>query len=407
MYILIEAFRSAWHNLLAHRLRSFLTTLGIVIGTASVVTVVALMQGFSDSIKSQFADLGGGALTISAQNDFDNFRTGNIRHLKLSDIDLVRFGVEGIAHVAPTMSIGSLGTVRYRGRSTNPSIFATTAEYVHVERKFPRVGRFLVDGDDKGRRRVAVLGSRLAEDLKMPANPVGEFIQLGNEWVKVIGVMEKRGEIFGMSQDNYAIIPFNLGHAMHGREREPVFEISFTVASLDSVDRVRERVERVLRAAHRLRPSQEDDFKVAAADQLLKQFDQIASMATLVLGGVVGISMLVGGIGIMTVMLVSVTERTREIGILKAIGATRRDILIQFLMEAGLLSLFGGVVGIALGVGLAKVVALMIPNFPPATVPVWVALGAALFCALVGVVFGIMPASKAANLDPIEALRYE
>ncbi|QNM98339.1 ABC transporter permease [Chitinimonas koreensis] len=407
MYLLIESLRAAWLNLLAHRLRSFLTTLGIMIGTASVVAVVALMQGFGDSIKAQFADLGGTALTLKPLNNFDNFNSGNINLLKLSDVDLLRYRVEGVKHVAPVMQVSYGGMVRFRGRSATPQVYAVSADYVWVERRFPEAGRFLVDGDDQGHRRVAVIGPKLRDDLRLPDNPVGSYIQVGSEWFKVVGMMEKRGEIFGMSQDNYLIVPFDVGRALQGQNRRLMFEVHFTVNDMKDIDAVKERVNRAVRAAHRIRPGKEDDFEVESADQLAKQFGQITGMATLVLGGIVGISLLVGGIGIMTVMLVSVTERTREIGILKALGATRRDILVQFLLEAGMLSLLGGVIGIGIGVLLGHGIAALIPNFPPASVPFWVALGAALFCALVGVVFGIMPASKAANLDPIEALRYE
>lgn len=407
MYFLIEALRSAWLNLAAHRLRSFLTTLGILIGTASVVAVVALMSGFADSIKSQFAEMGGTALTLKAYNDRDNWVTGNINTLKLSDLDVLRYKVEGVSHVAPVMGVSYGGTVRYRGRNSAPAVYATTTDYVHVEHRMPQLGRFLVEGDDQARRRVAVIGPKLRDDLKMPDNPVGEYIQVGSEWFKVIGMMEKRGEIFGFSQDDYLIVPFDVGRALEGNTRRLAFEVHFTVNGIDQIDTVKQRVNRAIRAAHKIQPHKNDDFEVNAADQLAKQFGEITGMATLVLGGIVGISLLVGGIGIMTVMLVSVTERTREIGILKALGATRRDILVQFLLEAGMLSLLGGVVGIVLGVLLGHAVAAMIPNFPPANVPIWVALGAALFCAVVGVLFGIMPASKAANLDPIEALRYE
>ncbi|HEY9103392.1 ABC transporter permease [Chitinimonas sp.] len=407
MYLLIESLRAAWLNLIAHRLRSFLTTLGIMIGTASVVAVVALMQGFSDSIKAQFADLGGTALTLKASNNFDNFNSGNINRLQLTDLDLLRYRVEGISHVAPVMQVAYGGAVRYKGKSSSPQVFATSADYTFVEHRFPEVGRFIVEGDDQGRRRVAVIGPKLRDDLKLPQNPVGEFIQVGTEWFKIIGMMEKRGEIFGLSQDNYLIMPFDVGRAVQGQNRRLMYEAHFTVSAMDEVDQVKERVNRAIRSAHKIRAGKDDDFEVESADQLAKQFGQITGMATLVLGGIVGISLLVGGIGIMTVMLVSVTERTREIGILKALGATRQDILVQFLLEAGMLSLLGGLIGIAIGVLLGHGIAALIPNFPPASVPFWVALGAAFFCALVGVVFGIMPASKAANLDPIEALRYE
>jgi len=203
------------------------------------------------------------------------------------------------------------------------------------------------------------------------------------------------------------VIPFEVGRAVQGNDKKPFMSVSFTVPDLTQVEAVRERATRAIRASHRIKSAEDDDFSIKAADSFVKQFEQVTGTATAVLGGIVGISLLVGGIGIMNIMLVSVTERTREIGILKALGATRRDILVQFLLEAGLLALLGGIIGIVLGYAVGAGVASLIPNFPPASVPVWVIIAAAGFSAMVGVVFGIMPASKAAGLDPIEALRYE
>ena len=406
MQAYLEAFRAALASLTAHRMRSFLTTLGILIGTASVIAVVSLVQGLSESIKGQFADIGGTTLSVEAINDNDNFRTGKINTLTAQDIDALRRRVPGVGEVAPILVVPA-AQASWRGRTSNPQVLGTTSEFQQVRARYPQVGRFLVPADDAGRRHVAVIGAKLREDLHLPKDPVGQYIKLGGDWFKVVGMMEPKGEVFGFSQDDYAAIPFDVARAMTGNANEPMISASFTAQRMEELDAVRERARRALRASRGLKPGEDDDFKVQAADSFKQQFEKITGTATAVLGGIVGISLLVGGIGIMNIMLVSVTERTREIGILKALGATRRDILVQFLLEAALLALAGGVIGIVLGYATGAGIAMLIPNFPPASVPLWVVLVAAGFSALVGVVFGLMPASKAAGLDPIEALRYE
>ena len=406
MNMLLEAFRAALTSLNAHRMRSFLTTLGILIGTASVIAVVSLVQGLSASIKSQFEDLGSSTMNLEPRNDTENFRTGRLNQITFEDVDVLRYRVDGVGQVAPMLHVQAAGAT-YQGHSAMPQILATTAEYQAVRGAYTEHGRFLVPSDDRGGRRVAVIGTELRDDLEMPENPVGEYFQVGAEWFKVVGVMEEQGEIFGFSQDNYALIPFGVGRSLMGNSTRPNIVVSFTADDLDEVDAVQERVRRAIRVSRDLEPGDEDDFTVTAAEAFLEEFDKVMAMATAVVGGIVGISLLVGGIGIMNIMLVSVTERTREIGILKALGATRSDILVQFLLEAGLLALLGGVTGIVLGFLAGSGIAALIPGFPPAQVPLWVVLAAAGFSAMVGVVFGIMPASKAAGLDPIDALRYE
>jgi putative ABC transport system permease protein len=256
-------------------------------------------------------------------------------------------------------------------------------------------------------RRVAVLGEQMRKDLKLPEDPTGEFVQVGREWFKVVGVMEARGEVFGQSQDNFLLMPYQTALAVTGVIAEPDLWISFSVRAPDNVENVRQLVAALLRRLHGIGEDDEDDFVVEGSDSLADTFEQISRTVTAVVAGIVGISLLVGGIGIMNIMLVSVTERTREIGIAKALGAPRHFILLQFLIEAVVLATLGGIIGLALGFLLAYGVASLIPNFPSPDVPWWAVVSACLFSALVGVIFGFLPASKAARLAPIDALRYE
>ena len=236
---------------------------------------------------------------------------------------------------------------------------------------------------------------------------MGEFIQVNGEWLRIIGLPEPKGEILGQQLDNRVMIPYSTMASMLGNQRSPDIQIQLTVADLNEMDTVVRLIARLLRNAHDLQPAEPDDFRIQTAEQVRATFDTIIDTMTIAMGGIVGISLLVGGIGIMNIMLVSVTERTREIGICKAIGATRQHILLQFLIEALFLCLLGGLAGLVAGYGIGAVAASFIPGFPAAHTPVWAIALALGFSLAVGMIFGILPAVKAANLDPISALRYE
>jgi len=408
-YAVQECVRSALSSIRAHGLRSFLTMLGIVIGVASVICVIALVQGLSQSISQQFQGLGGSTLTLRSYTPLEDQMRGKRNRLRTTDLTELQYRIDGISNITPIVFAGQgIGSqVRYAGNTASGQMFGTTSHYQDVQQIFPKSGRFLTDSDDASRRRVVVIGEQMRRDLKLPVNPAGQFVQIGNEWFKVVGVLEPRGEMFGMSQDNYLLMPYQTALAVNGVITRPDLWITFSVNDPELLDSIRQQVAMMMRRLHQLQPTQPDDFVVEASDMLAKTFKQISTTITLVVAGIVSISLLVGGVGIMNIMLVSVTERTREIGIAKALGAPRRYVLMQFLIEAMVLAVIGGLIGIVLGFALSFGIANAIPNFPSPAVPWWAVLGACAFSGLIGMVFGILPASKAANLAPIDALRYE
>ena len=406
MYVFIEALRSALRAIRAHRMRSFLTSLGVIIGVASVIAVVSLIQGMSQSISKQFEGLGSNSITIKAKNEFKDVLRGKTNYLRFEDVDQLRAHVEGIRDLCPVFAPEG-SAVRFGNTEAFAQVIATTPSYQEVHQRYVQSGRFLSEADETNARRVAVIGEKLIEELHLKGEPIGQFVAYGGEWFKIVGVMEKRGELFGMSQDNYLIIPFKTGRSMIGIDRKPNMRINVSSDSATAADDLKRRITTTLRGSHRIKPTDKDDFELESSDQLSKSFSAITNTVTLVMAGIVGIALLVGGIGIMNIMLVSVTERTREIGICKAIGARSRDIMLQFLIEAAILAVFGGIVGVIAGYGIGAGIAALIPDFPGVFVPWWAIAVSLLFSGGVGVVFGVFPASKAAKLDPIEALRYE
>jgi putative ABC transport system permease protein len=400
-----EGARAALASIRAHGFRSFLTTLGIVIGVASVIAMISIIQGLSAMIGEQFAGLGANGVTVQAVTTYEAYLAGRLARLTEDDYNLIRYRVDGLESITPIMQ--TQGQVRSGSKTTPTQVIGSTYAYQEVGQYYTTRGRFISDSDNETRRRVAVIGEQLRADLSLPENPLGEYIQFNGEWLRVTGLLEEKGEIFGQSQDNLLIIPFNTLASLQGNQRQRDLFIRLTIRDLSELDTVSASIGRLLRNSHNLGKDDEDDFRVQSAQQLQETVEGILNTVTVVMSGIVSISLLVGGIGIMNIMLVSVTERTRELGICKAIGAKRHHILLQFLLEALVLCLFGGLIGLVFGYAIGAMAASFIPGFPPAYTPWWAVALALGFSGAVGVVFGILPAAKAANLDPIASLRYE
>ena len=406
--LLREGLRSAVESIRAQGFRSALTVLGIGVGVAAVVAVVSLVEGLERSVAAQFEGLGGNSLTISPFTPPAAGPAASDPRLTPDDVARIAARVDGIASMTPIAqaALRPLVEVRYRSRTAFAPMRGTTHTYQDVYLAYPAAGRFLSVADDQRRRRVAVIGDETRTSLGLPRNPVGEYVEVGGEWIKVIGAMERKGDFLGLSQDDYLLVPYRAMQAMVG---DAPLDMVIQLVLKDGVDRdyAMERIARVLRRAHGLQRDDEDDFRIDSPDQIREAFAEIGDVMTAVAGGAVGVSLLVGGIGIMNIMLVSVAERTREIGIQKALGATRIYILTQFLTEALVLASLGGLLGLALGYGFAAAVASLVPGFDGVVVPVWAVALALVFSGAVGVAFGLLPAIRAAELRPVEALRHE
>ncbi len=404
--MILENIVIAIKGLWANKLRSILTLLGILIGVASVIAVVSIVQGFFLAVNVLFQDLGAGWVRITSFRPpgEEGEMLGRIRLTRADAEALVASGHE-IRDAVPVMF--GFQTVKKGERSVSTTVAGTIANYQDVVGFYAGHGRFFTAIDDRHHRRVCVLGWKVARDLELPEDPVGSRITLGGDEFTVVGLMEERGELIGLSFDDFVFVPYGTARSIFGEENEGNTFLEIAVRSSDRLDLAKGQIIDVLRRSHRLKPEQPDDFRIVAQEQIVGVVNRISGISTYVAAGVAGVALFVGGIGIMNIMLVSVTERTREIGVRKAVGARRVNILLQFLIEATVLTLVGGALGVLVGVGVGKAAASVIPNFPAAHVPVWaIAMGLGV-SAFVGIVFGVFPAARASRLDPIDALRYE
>jgi putative ABC transport system permease protein len=405
-----QAFLEALESLSGNKLRSGLTVLGIVIGVAAVIAMLAVGRGAEASITGSISGIGTNLLFVFRGDPGDNIR--NPKPLTTADADALRdqFAAPSIAAVAPALQGNA--TVSFAGEQVAPQLFGVTPEYFQVRNLNVAEGDMISDEHILGRASVVLLGPEVAENLFGHTDGVtGETVRIEGQPFRVIGVLEsKGGGAFG-SEDNQVLVPFTTAQTrLIRRGASDRVDIIFVQAvSGELVTQATEEIAQILRTRHRT-PVGEDDFTIFSQQDLLTTFQSITGILTIFLGGIAGISLLVGGIGIMNIMLVSVTERTREIGLRKALGARRRDILIQFLTESSLLSLIGGVIGILFGwlisFGVGQVAAASGTAFTPVVGMDAVAL-ATIFSAIVGLFFGIYPANRAAGLEPVEALRYE
>jgi len=392
----LEMVRLALSRLRSSRLRAALTMLGVIIGVASVVALVGVGRGTTSDITSRLNALGTNLLTVNATG-----RNCSSTTLTLDDADAIR-QLDGVAAVAPELETS--GNLAAGVTTTTTSVIGTTADYALVRAYDVWQGTFLTDAGVQGALRQVVLGATVATNLGLDATAVGTNVTIDGLPFEVVGILQPKGGSGFNDPDNEVLVPIGTvqKYFVGG---DAVRTIGVSVASADAIQPTRDAITSLLETRHRIAAGGTDDFSIFDQAQLLQTATSISGTLTLLLGGIASISLVVGGIGIMNIMLVSVRERTREIGIRKALGARARDILSQFLIEALTLSLLGGVIGIALGLSISALIGRIAGwgfIFDPSTVAM-----ATLFSLAVGVVFGVWPARLAARLDPIVALHYE
>lgn len=394
---IIETTQSALTSILANRMRSFLTVLGIVIGVTSVILLISMVTGLKTYITNQIQGLGANLLIVIPGRIGGARSPGGVQANRLvySDALNLRKSLVGSAEVSAAIQRNA--TLKFGNKNDKGvAIFGVEATYPKVVSIKLTQGRFFKESEQQSSKKVAVIGTTVKTNLFKEGKSIGQTIDVSGIKYTVIGILGPRGAIFGIDLDNSIYIPISAAQRQFGIDRLNTIYISANTS--DSVKAVQDRATALLK-----KRLSEDEFTVQTQEQTLSTISQITGVLTAALGGIAAISLIVGGIGIMNIMLVSVTERTREIGLKKAVGAKPRDIRNQFLIEAVTLSGLGGIIGIILGIGIS----LIIGRFFTTTVPLWSVALSFGFSMLVGVIFGVTPAIRAAKLDPITALRYE
>ncbi|MDQ3266913.1 MAG: ABC transporter permease [Myxococcota bacterium] len=401
---LFEGTRIALTSLTSNRLRTLLTTAGIAVGVATLLAIVGIIQGLDDAFAGQLASMGSNSLYVA------KFKMGggnqpearNRKDLTMKEVDAIRSQSTYAVGVAPTAM--SRTDVTSFGRTINMvNMFGVTEEYIDVSGYQLAGGRFITRNDDEGMKSVVVLGADLVDALFPGIEPVGQEVRLDNRTFRVIGTMARKGKMLDMNFDKSVFVPLKTLGGYYGNRRG--FMITVGIEDPKDMDAAQDQIVGILRRVRGTPPEKPDDFVVNRPEQMLELYKKLTQGLYAVITGIGLITLLVGGIGIMNIMLVSVRERTREIGVRRALGARKRTIVMQFLIEAAAVSAVGGVVGTTAGLSLAKIISLITPlaaSVRPSTMFFGVT-----FAALVGLLFGIWPAARAANLDPVEALRYE
>jgi putative ABC transport system permease protein len=399
-----ESFKSALQSILAHKLRSSLTTLGVVIGIVSVTLMNMAIEGLRRAFETSISAIGADVLYIQKWPWFtgeDWWKYRNRREIQISYAKYIKEKSTYAVAVAPTVS--TYATVRYGSNNLeNVVVVGTTDEFIYTAGVSVELGRFMSEVEVKAERPVCVIGAEIAEKLFVNVNPIGREIKIAGRSFRVVGVLEKQGKFLGLaSLDDRIYIPIDQFIRIFPWRMGAT--ISVKVRDMNEIEDAIEELRGIMRTLRGLKPWQEDDFSINRQELFLNAYNQSVGIIGAVGLGITILALVVGGIGIMNIMFVSVKERTREIGIRKAVGATRRAILMQFLIEAILIGLFGGIIGLIFAVLLGFVVDQVIPT----SLPLWVAILSLLISVFVGVVSGFIPAYSASKVDPVESLRYE